>query len=280
MIKIFAALFALALAGEFETYDVTVSTVGRDNYLEGSLDGSLTTKNPYAMLGPKPFVYAADAKVDGGTAFIVAGLNPTARISQIRSLTGVSFQTLERRMGATTDKRSLASSNAVWAGINNIGMRRSNDGFLKPGETLRARMAADNEYVLSQKLTHQKIARPLLFAIQAVEKSQMDGDFEYDSKRYTIKTGKMGDPMILSLLKKNDPRRQHHSGWIGYGMQGSPFNDEVFANWYFEINPAAGGPSIRGDAMTAQLIYRYGFYQGGKYRMDPAKIIQVFGLHG
>ncbi|MBI3295252.1 MAG: hypothetical protein HYZ71_11040 [Deltaproteobacteria bacterium] len=278
MIKTLLVLVSLAFPGEFTAYDVTISTVSRDNYLEGALDGSISVKNPYTMLGPKPFFYSADVKVDGGNAFVVAGTNPTARIRQIRSLTGVSFQSLEGRMAGLSGQRGVATANAVWAGISNIGMRRSNDGFLKAGETLRSRMAADNDFVLSQKITHQKVALPLLVAIQAHEKSQADGDFEYEGKRYTIKTGKMGDPMVLQLLKKNDPRRMDHSGWIGYGMQGSPFNDEVFANWYFEITPSGGGPGIRGDSLTAQLIYRYGFYQGGKYRMDPAKIIQLFDI--
>jgi len=32
------------------------------------------------------------------------------------------------------------------------------------------------------------------------------------------------------------------------------------------------------DALTPHMVYRYGFYQGGKYRTDPKRIIEFFGI--
>lgn len=259
-------------------YDVAVSTASRDNFIPGSLESS-SKKEPHAERVPKPFVYRSDYEADGANAFVIAGRNPASRIKVIRSLTGLDFSALELRMvgsAAKTQKRVLASVEKSWKGIGNAGMRRSFDGFLKPGEKFRDLLVWDNEWVLSKGLTHQKLAEPLFLAIEAHEKSQNDASFRFGQKEFKVKAGKMGgDSFFYELLKKDDVRRTDRSGWIGFGMQGSPFQDEVFANWYFEIRTSEGN-ALRGDALTTQLIHRYGFYQGGKYRMDPKQIYEMF----
>ncbi len=276
-------LFATLLsAGQFPVYEIPFSGVSRDNFIEGSIAGKLAQSALYASLTPKPFVYATDFKNDGDAAFVVAGVNPSSRLRKLRSLTGLSMDRVDGRMVASNAKllkRDLAHVEKSWTGIGNVGIRRSNDGFLSSGEKFLERLMADNDLVLGQKLTHQKVAEPLMKAIGTFEAAQADGTFEYGGKKYAIKAGKMaGDSFLFDLLKKSDIRRTSRSGWIGFGMQGSPFNDELFANWYFEITPATGGKGIRGDALTSQLIYRYGFYQGGKYRMDPSAIIRFFEI--
>jgi hypothetical protein len=268
------------LGNDMPVFDIKTTPESRDNFLEGSLDGTLAQKTPYAARAPKPFLYKEDVNVDGKGAFVVGGVNPSSRLKNVQSLTGVAFDTIQLRMlGSGKGARDPKGIDLAWKGMNNIGMRRSNDGFLKQEETFRQRLIADNNTVFNKGLTHQKIVEPLFAGIEAYEKAQAETQFEFAGKRYTIKGGRMGgEDLFFELLPKNDPRRKNHSGWVGFGMQGSPFRDEVFAQWYFEIRKLQG-ELLRGDALTTQLIHRYGFYQGGKYRMDPIAIIKFFDLH-
>jgi hypothetical protein len=132
---------------------------------------------------------------------------------------------------------------------------------------------------------HQKVAEPLLTAIETFEtqNSKVQGPvpFMYNGKNYFIEGRIMGIGRLRAVSQQGSqwdrqPKDQFKSGWVSDGIQGSFFNDDLFGNWEYRIRDAAGTKEILGDALTPHLIHRYGFYQSGKYRMDPEKIIAFF----
>ena len=72
------------------------------------------------------------------------------------------------------------------------------------------------------------------------------------------------------------------SGWGIMATQGSPFHDDIQANWIVTIRHATSKTKVLTiDALTPHLMYRYGFYQGGFYRKSgPQDIAKFFGLNG
>lgn len=69
------------------------------------------------------------------------------------------------------------------------------------------------------------------------------------------------------------------SGPVGHSeLQGSPFNDEYFTNYVLAISKKGTDQKIVVDGLTPYLIYRYGFYQGGEFRVSPEDIARFFQL--
>ncbi len=194
-----------------------------------------------------------------------------------------------------------------WKSINNLSMRILSEGYLAEKETLRQRLVEDNDYVLSKGLTHQELAEPLLLAVQAVTNAHFAGKamwkerFVFNGRNYTVSRLPMGrtvgdeavHPKLAMAMDKNlslalatrqyeDAIRlspKNRSGWIGAGIRGSFFQDELFASWLARIEDGMGGALLL-DALTPHFIHRYGFYQGGPYRVTPQSIISLFSLKG
>lgn len=132
---------------------------------------------------------------------------------------------------------------------------------------------------------HQQIAAPLLQIIESFEnqvteekvKVPLTKKVKVGEKEYTIE----GHSMAIAPSDGIQTERSFRSGWREEkdypGVQGSPFCDGLFASWYMKITDE-NGKELWIDALTPHLIHRYGFYQGGKYRVPPEDIAEFFGL--
>lgn len=238
----------------------------------------------YAKDFPEPFVYKADADQNETCAFVVAGLNSDDCLAKTKSITGIDLGILERRMRPNRAEGSDAGSSVkpsdeeAWKGANNFSMRVSTEGFLDRKQSLRDLLRADNKFVLDKKLTHQKVAAPLLRIVENLRKSGKN-EITYLG-RYEVKRKRMAGGVLRRIddPKKADDEGRCDSGWIGAGVQGSPFDDELFANALLEIVDTKTQQKLVIDELTPHLIYRYGFYQGGKYRVPPTTLIDFFDL--
>lgn len=223
-----------------------------------------------------------------GQAFVIGGSNSTETIQNMRTITGARLEDLDRRARGQSGSFSRDTAGFQSPFDNGVEFRRSMEGWLAPGETMRSRLVADNDIVLSQGLTHQAVARPLLQMEEAVERAlagrigSPGGDinntsFEHNGRRYEVEVRTMpgGGDVFSSSTPSAGWRRT--GGQVGT-TQGSIFNDHLFSNWAFKIRDVRTGEVLRGDALTPQLIHRYGFYQGGPYRMPPESIIRFFNL--
>lgn len=268
---------------EIPTLKIPTRQKDSNKFIEGSLDPKYGDLRTYARRFPKPFRYKEDVDKDGKDAFIVAGVNSDVVLKNIQTISGVSLEDLEKRMYGTGKKETGSSTEGSfkdiphWSGANNRVMRHSGPGFLVKPQKLRDLLREDNKWVLDRKLTHQKVAEPLLHAVEAVEKAQAAAKLSFRGKSYSITPTHMEGQYHLSSIGKKDPRDELRSGWIGYGTQGSSFNDDLFANWYFTLKND-NGKTLTVDALTANLIFRYGFYQGGPFRVAPKDIIDFFDL--
>lgn len=165
-------------------------------------------------------------------------------------------------------------------------------------EALRNLLIEDNQRARRLGLSHQWLAQPLLMGIAATQ-TDKEGNkstvvFEYMGISYRVTVGSMGGEvdMLWGVSKTLEefaekkrkkgipPGNLGDSGWTGRGTQGSFFNDEIFSNriYTFERLDSTGNTtgSLTIDGMTPHLIYRYGFYQGGRYRTPPEKIANFF----
>ena len=296
---------------------------------------------------PRPFQVATDQKCNGKFVFTIAGENSDDVIKNMTCLSGIHMNVLTARLipqrwpskfppsvdpavaKRLSGKLNLTDRKALyrkwlqtsifdklpepwkgdpWKNSNKLYSRVSSDGFLHVDQDLRGILLIDNQSARNLHLTHQKIAEPLLLAIQkfeeplkqprkdaephkepskAVPKEREVATVQADGMPFTFKDAKgverkyliKGIPMGLLVKSKKK------SGWGVDGTQGSPFHDDLQANWILQILQAdAGGkptvaPPLTIDALTPYLIYRYGFYQGGQYRkFGPVEIARFFGL--
>ncbi len=178
-----------------------------------------------------------------------------------------------------------------WRNSNKLHSRVSSDGFLNVGQNLRDVLLSDNETANDLKLTHQQIAQPLLEAIEKYEQASetpRQTASETPSVPFTFKdyTRTERHYVITGLPMGHLVKSKMKSGWGVDGTQGSPFHDDLHANWILKIQRLSTGdkplgPPLTIDALTPYLIYRYGFYQGGQFRASgPVEIAQFFGLRG
>ncbi len=252
---------------------------------------------------PKPYIHPADqAAADGGLVFQTSGINSNETLKKIHTIGGVPLDNLTRRArpseggwGFPSDEEDYHlfaelvknedrnKTKNLFSSTNlEIGIRRSYAGWLSPRETMRDRLITDNTLVTSSYgLTHQMVADPLLDIIEKAESfDSMEATFQfvYNGRKYLVEAERLWEGSGTFGTKST-----MKSGWKGMkGMpfvtQGSLFNDELFSNWQYKIIDIESGKLLKGDALTPHLIHRYGFYQGGPYRMDPKEIIQFFRL--
>lgn len=254
------------------------------------LDLSETLCNVY-RLRPRPYQYLEDIEAAGSgeSAFVVAGVNSNELLAKMPTLTAVAMKdlTLRARPSETPDSSFSPFQTDpldlnLFAGLEaQIWLRRSSEGWLAESETLRERLIKDNTFVLSQHLTHQMVAHPLLKIVEQAESQTAGPLFIYINQRpYRVDTTYMpgGGSVKVHYLS---PLRRRSSGWRSTAIDtasGSFFNDQLFYNWSFEITDLETQERLSGDALTPHLIYRYGFYQGGPYRIAPREIIRFFRI--
>ncbi len=228
---------------------------------------------------PSPYIYSSD------NGFIVGGENSSQAISKMATLTGVNMDLLtQRALGAGATASPFADySNTPFAGMEAPYVRQSADGFIRDDQTLREVLVASNNLVLNElKTTHQQLASPILTGLKALEDSQGSiVDFEYNGNRYRIEASQMGGSYQLFSPKAAQNWRPM-SGWKPEGVsadkytQGSFLNDNLYANYIWTIKNLDSGETLKGDALTPHLAYRYGFWQSGPYDLDPRSVNNFF----
>ena len=226
------------------------------------------------------------------SGFIIAGENSNETISNLNDLTGASMAQLDARADSPGGGEDGGGGHLLfayvsqeeklaWAPLKVVPARKA--AFIRANQTVKSILLRDNEWVLSHQLTHQKLIEPLLTAMEKLEKLNdaieatglvvsfpvKSVQFEWNGKKYLIE----GEPAAGALFYTG-PK----SGWIHKGTQGSFFNDQLFANWHFTVTDLQTQQKLTGDALTPHLIYRYGFYQGGAYRLSPEKIAAFFHI--
>jgi hypothetical protein len=264
-------------------YDVKV--VG-----QGHISDRFRSDNPYTSSRPKPFYYKADIDKMGKNAFLIAGINCDSTLErEDLTITGLPIKDLERL--ARPQRRP--------------DLKLSNDGFILENTGLKELLLEDNRSVRAMGLSHQQVAEPLIQAIDAFQESWLRGDpvesgveFTIDGQVYTVRGQGMMDSSLAGLTasskskkdsnfqpywkeKTAEERKTGHycrSGWLGSGLQGTPFNDDLYTDLVIQItNP--NGQKLVVDGITPHMAYRYGFYQGNpSYRTEPKKIAEFFGL--
>ena len=267
-----------------------------------------------AQVRPEPHVNGADRNRDGADAFVIAGINPSDRLRRASGVTGISWENLDELarpphahepQGSTSGLDfNNPDSDSSQKRVTYPRVRHSSEGMLAADTHMRDVMMTDNDTVLDQGLTHQAVADPLLAGMAAFHRDVPSADvsalepykhsfalafhgghtsFEYRGRRYTIEGQRMQGFWSNSHSDARNPAINGlHDGWrSGDTMtQGSIFDDELFASWVYTIRDVETGAELRGDALTPHMIFRYGFYQGGAYRMSPQRIIDFFRLTG
>lgn len=234
---------------------------------------------------PAPFIYDSDLAAVGGDktkAFVTGGVNSDEVLRNTPSITGVKLKDLNLRSAATGGTFSTDPAGFSGPFSESIGLRRSSEGLLSPDIPMREQLLKDNQLVRELGLTHQQVASPLIEILKNVESSGIKDTRESLTKE--IKIGNETYSVKVTLMPGGgntfSAPKGPSAGWrssAGPTTQGSIFNDSLFSNWAYEIKNARG-EILRGDALTPQMIHRYGFYQGGPYRMDPRAIINFFHL--
>ena len=166
--------------------------------------------------------------------FVVGGENPTALIRGLDSLGSQTIEELEARMRPGKDSRV---------------------DFLGEDESLLAVLAADNEYIDSQGLSHQEIGRGVRMFTRLLNLGfQGIKDFTLNQKRF------------------------HLEGLMSMGVQESPFEDGTAEGADMIIINVDAKTGLYISCLQGHLIERYGFYEGKgtKYRAEPKDILAVF----
>jgi len=213
----------VTVASKFVQIDVSSTYGGR------ALDDSQKVLRSIdsSQLGLKPFNETVEA-----SGFKIGGKNSTEIILSLQSINGISIPKLEERLRPHGYSMS---------------------GFIGGRESFTQVLADDNDYVLSEGLTHQELAEPLIYAREFYLKG-MGSNFEYKGARYEVKV-------------------------TGYrGSQNSPFDDKTDTSIDMKITNLSTGKSLSCSGMVPDMIQRYGFYEGKDvaYRLEPSKILEVF----
>ncbi len=181
------------------------------------------------------------AKEDPKTQFVVGGKNPTALILSLKEINGRTIADLEK------DMRPGAGSE--------VG---STKGFLGKDESLLEVLAADNKFVVEKSgKTHQEMAKHmhLLGAIGGKVKQE---EFLYHGRRFRVKMNVTRD------------------------YQFSPFYDVTRTNADVVVKNLDNGKEFEYSLLVPEMVERYGFCEGKgtPYRVDPAKLLEVFDFLG
>ncbi|OQW46849.1 MAG: hypothetical protein A4S09_02780 [Proteobacteria bacterium SG_bin7] len=169
---------------------------------------------------------------------------------------------------------------------------RSNSGFLGKSEKLLPLLEKDDAIVKQLGLTHQDLAIPILKIRALLER--FANQMLVDPYAATYRA------LILELINQAKPKEAkkvydsfYDLAYLDFrfysrkfrasilrtrGTQYSPFGDGVENSSQFIITNLENGKSLVGGFLVADLIERYGFYEGMKsgYRLDPRQILSVF----
>jgi hypothetical protein len=129
----------------------------------------------------------------------------------------------------------------------------SEKGFLGAKESLREILATDNAYIIDELgLTHQLLARHLR-SLAAIAEKDKEESFVYHGRKFKA---------TVQLSR---------------GIQLSPFRDGTKTNQFVRIENVATGKKLGFSPLVADMVERYGFYEGKgtPYRMDPKEVLSV-----
>ena len=206
---------------------------------------------------------APDLGAEGtrGNGFLVGRRNTQQAIEAAEAVGDSSFAELSARMqplssvGAPRLRDPAAASDA-WRDY-------SVAGFLRRGGGLKAQLLADNALVLERLgMSHQALVGPLLKAVR----------LQRDARQ------RLGIP-VAALRFSFGGRRFSLAHVHSSGCQGSPFLDGTGSGDCFCLT--AGGeadaraPSLRFEGLAPVMAFRYGFYQDGAYRLEPAEVKRI-----
>lgn len=168
--------------------------------------------------------------------FKIGGRNETSVIRGLTHINGVPIAELEQGMHPSTQP---------WAAMESV--------YLAAGESLLEVLAKDNDFVLSQGLTHQELAEALRGAWKLAFSPTYPKEIEYQGERYGI----------------------FRQGTVSFAT--SPFWDDVSSNEDLVLTHKTTGKKISFGGLLIHLINAYGFYEGSvEYRIEPADIIAIF----
>jgi hypothetical protein len=129
----------------------------------------------------------------------------------------------------------------------------SDKGFLGAEESLLGILADDNAYVVDELgLTHQQLARHLR-SLAAIGEKVGEEPFLYHGRKFKV---------VIQFSR---------------GFQLSPFKDGTKTNQFVRIENLETGKKIGYSPLVADMVERYGFYEGKgtPYRMDPKEVLTV-----
>jgi hypothetical protein len=133
-----------------------------------------------------------------------------------------------------------------------IGGTVSFDGFIGRNDSLIEVLAADNKLVKRLGLTHQDLALPLRY-VERIVNLGFDYEFSFRGSQYEVESSSFATPII------------------------SPFGDGTGSRTDVDIHNLTNGESMRLNLLLAEMINRYGFYEGNVgHRVEPEDIIKVF----
>lgn len=203
---------------------------------EYNRSGNISVNNILRDLAPEELGITTQEKLEQ-TGFCIGGVNSTTLIRNLTSINGQSIQALEQRM-----RPEFLSERGI-----------SVAGFLGENESLLEVMARDNDFVLSQGLTHQSLGRMIRY-VQALNRQLGIFEFSYKGRRFRYEVTQ------------------------SKGLQESPFSDGTATSIDIEVNNLNNGKSFNCSGLLGEMIERYGFYEGpaSPYRLDPYAVIDTF----
>jgi hypothetical protein len=217
---------------------------------------------------------AAGEEGSGCSRFRVGGINTQQAIEAALQVGGTGFAELSERMQPSS---SHLKRDDEWRDYSAVG-------FLKRGGGLKAQLLADNALVLGQgssdmccgsgsspaaagkgKLammplapSHQALVGPLLKATRLHRAASCRLGVWVLALRFRHRGGR------FVLL------HEHASG-----CQQSPFMDGTSSGQHFCLVNEGTGARVGFEGLAPVMAFRYGFYQGGRYRLDPAAVRRV-----
>jgi hypothetical protein len=172
------------------------------------------------------------------TGFQIGGVNPTSMVIGLASINGESMD-------------EIANKAREVPGCSH------GDPLLASGENLAKIMAEDNDKVKKLGLTHQDLAKPLLYA-QAL----VDGGYTYD--KFTLHGTQFEVSRLMAPM---------------CGSLESPFNDKYGTSIMFpRITNLKTNATLDYSYLHPYLINQYGFYGSHENQsyVSPESIIEVF----
>ncbi len=183
--------------------------------------------------------------------FIVGRKNTNGVIGSLDELVGFSVEQLERRMYPDNQTFAYAEVSGY------LGSNPEFGGFLKEGEKLIPRLVVDNDCVLSLGLSHQDVAKPLLYIYNLMHRTgTLELRFIYEGRKYET------------------------AGNFWPIGQMSPFSNKlVVPAGDVTVKNVADERIFKFSTIHPFMIHGFGFYEGDvRYRIEPQDVINFFGI--